>query len=130
MSTVNVSNFSTDLIFGQEGEQLVEELLTGGRSVEVKRDAKWVKTGNLYIETECYYRAKNAWGPSGVTTTRADYWAFVLEDMVLIAPTAAVRYAVDEFGSPIACNIEPNPSKGYLITVPHLLKSIKEYKNA
>jgi hypothetical protein len=126
----SLSDFDMDLAFGQEGESLVKELLTGGQTVEVKRDKRWVETGNLYIETECYFNRTHSWGPSGISVTKAAYWAFVLEEMVLIIPTDALRYAVDEFGSSIVCNIPPNPSRGVLVTVPQLLKSIKEYKNA
>ena len=127
MTTISVSDFSTDLIFGQEGEKLVQELLTGGYSVEVKTDRRWVDTGNVYVETDCYYQGKRAWGPSGITTTQADYWAFVLEGLVVLIPVLALRYAVDEFGTSIDCKIPPNPSKGVLLTLPHLAKSIKEY---
>jgi hypothetical protein len=126
----SLSDFDMDLAFGQEGESLVKELLTGGQTIEVKRDKRWKETGNVYVETECYFNRTQSWGPSGINVTKAAYWAFVLEEMVLLIPIEALRYAVDEFGSSIACNIPPNPSKGVLLTVPQLLKSIKEYKNA
>jgi hypothetical protein len=125
----SLSDFDIDLAFGQEGESLVKDLLTGGQTIEVKRDKRWKETGNLYIETECYFNRTHSWGPSGINVTKAAYWAFVLEDMVLIIPTEALKYAVEEFGSSISCNIPPNPSKGVLVTVPQLLKSIKEYQN-
>ena len=37
----NKSSFDLDFGYGRKGEQLVDELLTGGRTVEVKRDRKW-----------------------------------------------------------------------------------------
>jgi len=49
-----LSDFDLDLAVGQEGEALVEQLLTGGTTVEVKTDLKWKDTGNLYIETVCW----------------------------------------------------------------------------
>lgn len=122
------SSFDLDLEFGVEGENFVKDLLTDGKTVEVKRDRKWKDTGNLYIETECFFTANEMWGYSGLSVTKAKYWAFVLEDMILIAPTDALKYAIKEFGNEIRCNIPPNLSKGYLITVPQILKSIKEYK--
>lgn len=122
------SAFDLDLEFGQEGENFVKELLTGGKTVEVKRDRRWKETGNLYIETECYFTGRQAWASSGLTTTKAHYWAFVIEDGILLMPTDALRYAVKEFGSYIECRIPPNYSKGVLLTVPQMLKSIKEYK--
>ena len=45
-----LSDFDLDLSVGHEGESLVNELLTGGKTVEVKTDLKWKDTGNLYIE--------------------------------------------------------------------------------
>ena len=123
------SAFDLDLEFGQEGESLVKELLTNGSTIEVKRDRKWKDTGNLYIETECFFTKNNQWAPSGLSVTQANYWAFVLEEATLIVPTDALRYATLEFGMEIGCSIPPNMSKGFLITVPHVLKSIKEYKN-
>jgi len=52
-----LSDFDLDLAVGQEGEALVEQLLTGGTTVEVKTDLKWKDTGNLYIEY--YSRSKD-----------------------------------------------------------------------
>lgn len=122
------SAFDLDLEFGQEGESFVKDLLTGGHTIEVKRDRKWKNTGNLYIETECFFTKNNKWAPSGLMVTEAKYWAFVLEDATLIVPIDALKYAVTEFGSYIECRIPPNYSKGVLLTVPQILKSIKEYK--
>ena len=122
------SAFDLDLEFGVEGENFVKELLTDGKTVEVKRDRRWIETGNLYIETQCFFTANEQWGLSGLSVTKAKYWAFVLEDSIYIVPTDALRYAVKEFGREIACTIPPNMSKGYLLTVPQILKSVKEYK--
>ncbi len=62
---VKNSSFDLDFGYGRKGEQLVEELLTGGRTVEVKRDRKWWITNNLYIEVECWFNKSKAWEPSG-----------------------------------------------------------------
>ena len=48
------SSFDIDFGYGRKGEQLVEELLTGGRTVEVKRDRKWWITNNIYIYDDPY----------------------------------------------------------------------------
>lgn len=110
-----LSDFDLDLANGKVGETLVEELLTGGKTIEVKTDLKWKNTGNLYIETICWSHNNQEWYPSGLSTTKAEYWAFVLEGMVLMVLTEQLRKAVTLFGHPITCNIQPNPSKGYLI---------------
>lgn len=122
------SAFDLDLEFGVEGENYVKELLTGGKTIEVKRDRRWHETGNVYIETQCFFTSNEQWGLSGLSITKADYWAFVLEEATLIVPTDALKYGVKEFGREIACTIPPNMSKGYLMTVPQIMKSIKEYK--
>jgi hypothetical protein len=61
--------------------------------------------------------------------TEADYWAFVLEQGVLMVPTSHVHYAIKEFGREITCEIPPNRSKGYLITVDDLLMAMRKLKN-
>ena len=122
---INKSSFDLDFAYGKEGENLVEQLMTNGRTVEVKRDRKWHQTGNVYIEVECWYLKSESWEPSGLSVTQADYWAFVLEDMVIMLPTDSLRFAVKNFGHEITCDIPPNKSKGYLITVENLLATTK-----
>jgi hypothetical protein len=129
MAVENLSSFDLDFRYGQEGESLVQQLLTEGGTVEVKRDRKWWSTNNLYIEVECWYQRSQNWEPSGVMVTKAAYWAFVLERGVLMVPTGHVLYAIKKFGREITCEIPPNRSKGYLITVENLLDVMKELKN-
>jgi hypothetical protein len=119
MSTL--SSFDLDFSYGYAGEQLVEELLTNGKTVEVKRDRRWHETGNLYIEVECWYNSTQSWQASGVAVTEADYWAFVLEESVLMIPTINVIQAINQYGRQITCEIPPNKSRGFLITVNDLL---------
>lgn len=125
----NLSDFDLDLSFGQSGEKLVEELLTGGKTVEVKRDRRWHATNNLYIEVSCWYQRSDSWEASGLAVTKASYWAFVLEQGVLMVPTGHVRHAIQKYGREITCEIPPNRSKGYLITVENLLDVMKELKD-
>lgn len=122
----NKSSFDLDFSYGRKGEQLVEELLTDGKRVEVKRDRKWHLTGNVYIETECFFTKNNAWAPSGLAVTEAEYWAFVLKKTVLMIPTDVLWYAVNNFGRDISCEIPPNISKGYLVKVVDLIEATKQ----
>ena len=126
---VGNSSFDLDFGYGQAGEKLVEELLTEGKTVEVKRDRKWWSTNNLYIEVECWYQRSQSWEPSGLSVTKAAYWAFVLERGVFMVPTGHVRHAIQKYGREITCEIPPNRSKGYLITVENLLDVMKELKD-
>jgi len=120
------SDFDLDYTFGAVGEALVNDLLTGGKTVEVKRDRRWWVTGNIYIEVQCWYNNSQKWEASGLSVTKAEYWAFVLESGVLIVPTDHVKHAIRESGKAITCDIEPNRSKGYLIKAEDLLNAMKE----
>jgi hypothetical protein len=121
-----LSSFDLDFRYGYAGEQLVEELLTNGKTVEVKRDRRWHETSNLYIEVECWYNSTQSWQASGIAVTEADYWAFVLEESVLIIPTSNVVKAINKYGRQINCEILPNKSRGFLITVNDLLAVMRE----
>ena len=118
------SNWDLDLRDGMVGESKIADLLHLD-TVEVKTDRRWHETGNVYIETECYYVNEDAWKPSGIRVSQASHWAFVLEDSVLIVPLHRLREAVWETGKPITCNIPPNPSRGYLIKPAGLLEHIR-----
>jgi hypothetical protein len=120
---MNLSDFDLDYSFGLVGESLVNDLLTGGKRVEVKRDRKWWTTGNIFVEVECWYNASQSWEASGLTVTKAEYWAFVLAESVLIVPTKLLRLAVEIEGHPISCQIPPNQSRGYLIKPELLLQT-------
>ena len=122
---ITKSSFDLDFSYGREGGKLVEQLLTNGKTVEVKRDRKWHKTNNVYIEVECWYLKSQSWEPSGLSVTQADYWAFVLEEGVIMVPTDYVRYVVKNWGHEITCEIPPNRSKGYLVTIENLLSAMK-----
>ena len=108
------SDFDLDLKFGQHGEATVANILSI-ETVEVKRDKRWKHTGNLYIETECYYNASQSWKASGLKVSKATHYAFVLENMVVIVTTEDLKLVVRKNGISIECKIEPNPSRGYLI---------------
>jgi len=118
------SDFDLDFSKGKEGENLVEETLLSG-TIEVKTDLRWKDTGNLYVETECFYRTSNSWEPSGLSVTKADYWAFVLNGLIVILPTDDLRQVVEFEGTAVDCKIEPNPSRGFLIKPEHILRKYK-----
>lgn len=123
----NLSSFDLDFQYGVEGEALVSKLLLDNKTVEVKRDRKWKETGNVYVETRCFYQRSQSWEPSGLSVTKAGYWAFVLEDNVLIVRTDVINFAIPLYGRQIRCQIPPNESEGYLITPEELLQAVKEY---
>ena len=118
------SDWDLDLRAGERGESEIADLLSLD-TVEVKTDRRWQETGNLYIETECYYINDNGWKPSGIRVSKATHWAFVLEDVALIVPLWKLMEAVYSIGRPITCDIPPNPSRGYLITPSQIMDYIK-----
>lgn len=65
-------NWDIDLDYGFDGESRVLDILSGAHRVEVKTDMIAHITGNIAVEFRCNGK------PSGISTTEADYWAFVL----------------------------------------------------
>lgn len=63
-------DFKYDLQLGQLGEGWVGKMLSS-KTIEVKFDFACYRTGNFYIEYES--RGK----PSGISTTKADYWMLI-----------------------------------------------------
>ena len=118
------SNWDLDLRAGLEGESKVADLLSLD-TLEVKTDRRWWETGNVYIETECWYQSSQSWEPSGIRVSKATHWAFVLEDSVLIVPLQRLKEATWEMGKPITCNIPPNPSRGYLLAPTTILSFVR-----
>lgn len=116
-----LSDWDLDLRYGLDAEGSVRRVLTI-ETVEVKSDRRWKITGNIYIETSCYHVNKGEFERSGIATSKATHWAFVLEDLTLIVTTEDLINTLNAYGVKTACQIEPNPSKGYLITVESLLK--------
>ena len=70
------SNWDIDLKFGEDFEYSLANTLTLGK-VEVKTERdKWKETGNIAIEI--YNHNKKA--KSGLSVTKANYWATILVD--------------------------------------------------
>lgn len=68
--------FDIDLKYGEAGETLLRRIVDG--TVEVKRDRQWATTGNVVVEYE------SRGHPSGIAVTKADWWAFVLDETRII----------------------------------------------
>jgi len=111
-------DFRYDLKVGQLEERWLAELLQS-KTLEVKRDFKASQTGRVFVEFFC--RGK----PSGVATTEADHWAFVLNDgIVIILPTERLKELVveaKEKGKTISGG-DSNVSQGALINLERLVK--------
>lgn len=91
-------DFKLDLPEGEAGERLTKEILTGERgTVEVKRDWYVSFSGNVAIEFKCRGR------PSGIATSTATWWAFVLDgakyghEVVVLIKRTRLRELAREF---------------------------------
>jgi len=112
------SDFAFDLKMGQDEEIWLADLLRG-KTVEVKRDYIASRTGNLFVEFSS--RGK----PSGLATTRADFWAFILDgERVVIVPTQflqqVARQAYSE-GRTVRGG-DNNTSEGVLVKLKELVR--------
>ena len=82
------SDFRYDLKVGQDAEQALAAIFEG-KKVEVKRDRKARLTGNIFVEYES--RGK----PSGISTSEADYWCFVVEETFILLTTQRLKEIVE-----------------------------------
>jgi len=88
--------FDIDYERGRQGELLVAGLIEALKTerVEVKRDDVCSRTGNVYVEYQCL--RGGAWRRSGIATTQAETWAFVLaggEVVVALATSSLLEVA-------------------------------------
>jgi hypothetical protein len=114
-----------DKSYGEEGERRFAELFgwlaTGDPRVEVKRKRRtddW-----FYIELQHNPHGRG-WRNSGLHTTQAEIWAFVIADTgVMVAfPTALLRAALRYgIGKPAAETDGDCPTEGRLLRLPNLM---------
>lgn len=105
------SDFRHDLEIGQVYEQSLATILNS-KKIEVKRDFKATKTGNVFVE---YYSRSR---PSGISTTQADYYCYFLgEKRFVVLPTEELRDMCRPFlfTKRDVCGGDNNTSKGILL---------------
>ena len=79
---------------------------------EVKRDHKSAETGNVVIEVKMYNK------PSGLISTRADYWVFDLPDEYLIIKPDRIKDCILYHGIQqvrFVGNGDKEPKQAYLV---------------
>ena len=112
------NDFRYDLKVGQVAEKMLGDILSDS-TIEVKRDLKALITGNIYVEYES--RGKK----SGITTSEADWYVYVLSDAQLIIietcklKKIARKYVGTERDKKGG---DSNTSKGVLIPLTDLIK--------
>jgi hypothetical protein len=117
-------DFTKDLAFGQEGEQVVTNFLSdlSAGHFEVKYDR--YRNGNMVVETEQNPRG-TGWKPSGINVTQAHWWVY------LYSPDAFVVVSVSRLKNYLEVNKQhltqkvlaggsDNPAKGYILYPPHV----------
>lgn len=113
------NDFKHDLQVGQVYERQLAEILDF-RTIEVKRDFKAVQTGNIFVE----YFSRNK--PSGLSTTQADYYCYVLsEDLLVLLTTERMKQLCRPYLSTKrdVRGGDSNTSKGILLPVEKLLEA-------
>ena len=69
-------DWDISLEFGEHHENAVRRIFEGGNTIEVKADRAWHKTGNIAVE----YKFRG--NPSGLSTTKAEWWCVVLTNKI------------------------------------------------
>ncbi len=111
-------DFRWDLEVGQIAERWLGDILSNN-TIEVKRDFVASRTGNVFVEFFC--RGK----PSGISTTEAEFWAFILADKtVVLLPTDRLKALAREAhkAGQIVKGGDSGASKGVLISVERLVR--------
>jgi hypothetical protein len=116
------SDWDIDLAYGLEGETFLRFLLGNEAKIEVKHDSMAHDTGNVYVETASRGKA------SGLSVTRADYYAFVLDDefgavsRIVFIPTTKLRLLILNGKRSIVKGGDNKTSRGYLVPLWELVK--------
>lgn len=120
-------DFDIDMKVGAQGELFVANIIDslGQRGmVEVKYDARYLDTGNVYVEYEC--RRRDGWQKSGISTTKAAFWAFVLgmDTFCFIISTDTLKSAVRDRWDTNRRELTrgSHPTKGVILPVDWLAK--------
>jgi len=111
-----------DLSVGNWAENLLVKVLQdAGGHIEVKFDLQWKRTGNIFVEYECFYVNEGKVKPSALSTSESEYYAFVLDwpnraPLIKLIPTDLLKKVVEKKGTFMPANQDgPNPTSGYLI---------------
>lgn len=112
-------SYTHDLSVGEMAEDWVYLIMGKGSKIEVKTDSMAHSTGNVYIEV--YSRGNK----SGISTTSADYWIYMIEQTgsAIIIPVDRLKKLVRKYYELKGFTLggDNNTSKGVLIPVKEFL---------
>lgn len=111
------NNFSHDLEVGQLGEKALAEILESSK-IEVKTDLQASKTGNVFVE----YESRNK--PSGLATSKADFWCFVIsKHQLALVSSQRIKALARQHWARQVLGGDSNTSKGVLVPVDDLIST-------
>lgn len=127
-------NYSHDRTYelGQEAEQVVDAFFKGPiANIEIKRDMRWIDTGNIFVETHCFYQESGKYEESGLLVTNAPDWVFVLGRGKLVIPAPVLLPLIERPESRRVQNKTGlNPTWGNILNVASTLKYLQELGRA
>lgn len=124
-------DFDIDNGFGKQGELFVVDIMRslGAGKVEVKTES--YHNTNMYVETEHLpprLRRENRYVPSGLTTTKAEVWAFVHGRTAFVVPVVVLRECVRRRGGrPVSMLRGNNPTRGYILPMAWVMQVSAEW---
>lgn len=125
------NDFRRDLQRGQVGQDIWQDIITGG--AEVKTDYKVARYGNVFAEYECFMQSTQRWEPSGIVSAmlnpETDYWVVVLPatGAALAIPKTVMLMMVYDYkqrGFTKSCTIGRNPTRGVVIPAVELIAAL------
>lgn len=126
--------FDIDYALGHQGELYVQDIVRslGTDRIEVKTDERAMQTGRVFVEYQC--KKLGGWASSGIATTQAEFWAFVVGgDTIVVCPMwrlkdAARRVWKSQPGLRVECVRGSHPTRGVAIPLKWLFAEL--YKDA
>lgn len=116
---INRYDFTKDLAFGHQGEEIVREFLSelSTGSFEVKYDR--YRNGRIFVEFEQNPR-NTGWKPSGIAVTEARWLVYVFSptSFCIIEIPRLKRYLKHNIANVrqlVAASDSDNPAKGFLL---------------
>jgi len=117
-------NFTTDLAFGEKGEDIVRDFINdiASGSLEVKTDR--YRNGRMVIETQQKPNTSQVWVDSGINVTTAKWWVYQYNldgAFHVIAVDRIKRYLRanrDKFNDETKISLgnpNDNPARGFLL---------------
>jgi hypothetical protein len=121
---IDLRKWENTKLEGDKGERIANRLLNHNlQTIEVKNDQQAKRTGNVFIETQCYNETTRKWYPSGINSTKASAWLYIFREKpfsAIIIQTSILKLIAKNYPEREAARTSP-PAKGVLIAIPALI---------